>query len=359
MTSRWDEAGASAVRSKAETGVPDLGSAWTHSTMNDLVLVPGGIYSEGDAPFPGRAALDTVVRIGEQTSSSPIEVQTPVFLTQLPGVFPSTMAEIAQKSSSFAILDSQIDVEDTNVDRTVARWKPDRSGISLSLLRRSAGAAIVTFEPRALLDSGAPLQFIGLQEDMDLMRSIDLLKEAMGQESPVLVEIPGRRPEDELIDAINAGADGAVITDRGCDLLGGGRPTLHSLMAAKMIKDKVGEIETRILLVGDLGSSLDVVRALALGADAVSMTKAPLQAAGMLSSDGRLLEDVQADALVQRVSNFINATTQEIREILVHMGRSSLSELSEADLRAADYDTAAITGLPICGHNKKLAMWMH
>lgn len=354
MASRWDERSAAIVEAKAESGKPDVRRAWVHSFLNEIDLLPGEMYVKALHGMP-----DTRIQIGSATSKRPIELAAPIFLApQVPAMHRACI-QAAQRTGTVCIPhDNPQAVDAASSGHLVLRWCPDREGVSLASMRGACALEIVLFDPRGTIDRGTLAHFPGLTKDMDLVHAIDLMKEATSHELPVLVELPGQKPEDELIDAINAGADAVVLRDRPLNDLYGGEPSLHGLVAVKEIKSRVESIETKVLVVGNFGSSLDVVRALAMGADAVCMTIAPLIAGGLLDISKMALSE-PGDGSANRLVNFMNATISEIKEILIHMGKSSVSKLGPGDLVAGTYEMAAVTGLPLSGHGKKLAMWMH
>ena len=49
--------------------------------------------------------------------------------------------------------------------------------------------------------------------------------------------------------------------------------------------------------------------------------------------------------------------TEEVKILTMLSGHSSIKELSTEDLRAMDLNTAAMTGLKLCGYERPLPMW--
>jgi hypothetical protein len=58
-----------------------------------------------------------------------------------------------------------------------------------------------------------------------------------------------------------------------------------------------------------------------------------------------------------RLANFIHASTEEVKILTMLSGHRSTRELSSEDLRAMDVNTAALTGLKLCGYERPLPFW--
>ena len=57
------------------------------------------------------------------------------------------------------------------------------------------------------------------------------------------------------------------------------------------------------------------------------------------------------------MANFIRATAEEVKILTMLSGHDDIKDLSQEDLRAMDYDTAAITGLKLIGYDRRLPWW--
>jgi glutamate synthase domain-containing protein 2 len=58
-----------------------------------------------------------------------------------------------------------------------------------------------------------------------------------------------------------------------------------------------------------------------------------------------------------RLANFIHACSEEVKILTMLSGHQSTKELSTEDLRAMDINTAALTGLKLCGFERPLPFW--
>jgi hypothetical protein len=59
----------------------------------------------------------------------------------------------------------------------------------------------------------------------------------------------------------------------------------------------------------------------------------------------------------KRLANFIHACTEEVKILTMLSGHRNTKELSSEDLRAMDVNTAALTGLKLCGYERALPFW--
>jgi hypothetical protein len=59
----------------------------------------------------------------------------------------------------------------------------------------------------------------------------------------------------------------------------------------------------------------------------------------------------------KRLANFIHACAEEVKILTMLSGHSATKDLSTEDLRAMDLNTAAMTGLKLCGYERPLPMW--
>jgi len=175
-----------------------------------------------------------------------------------------------------------------------------------------------------------------------------------------------------------------------------GIPTLPAVrLAAEALRDvgKTGEVQ--LIVSGGIRSGADVAKALALGADAVSIGVASLIALGCNSAHhdgveadgGRTTDarpgyralgtqpglchhchtglcpvgiatqdpDLEArldpDRAAQRMTNYLKALTMELTTLARACGKSSVHNLEPEDLVALTIESAAMAGVPLAGTN--------
>jgi len=232
----------------------------------------------------------------------------------------------------------------------------------------------------------------------DLTIKIAELREATGWQKPIYVKFGATRVTNDVKLAIAAGADVVVVDG----MQGGtgatqdvfiehtGIPTLPAVrLAAEAIRDvgKTGEVQ--LIVSGGIRTGADIAKALALGADAVSLGVASLIALGCNSSfydDGDSRIDVTADyrALgtapgfcdqcqtgacpvgvttqlpeltrrldpevgAKRLTNYLKALTMELTTLARACGKNDVHHLEPEDLVALTIEAAAMAKVPLAG----------
>jgi glutamate synthase domain-containing protein 2 len=233
----------------------------------------------------------------------------------------------------------------------------------------------------------------------DLRIKIEELREATEWGVPIFVKVGATRVDHDVKLAVAAGADVIVVDG----MQGGtaatqdvfiehtGIPTLPAVrMAATALEDVGKRGEVQLVMSGGIRSGADVAKALALGADAVSMGVAALLALGCnrrtyRTSAGELV-DVEADYAAlstssghcahchtgrcpvgittqdpvlesrlalehaaESVANFLRATTMEVTALARACGKSDVHHLEPEDLVALTVEAAAMAKLPLAG----------
>ncbi|MDD1742902.1 MAG: IMP dehydrogenase [Methanotrichaceae archaeon] len=198
--------------------------------------------------------------------------------------------------------------------------------------------------------SPAPHHDIYSIEDLSML--IYALKEATNYEKPVSVKIAAVH---------NFGAIASGIVSAGADIIAIDGLRGGTAAAPKVIRDNVGipielalpALDRRlrdegirnkcsIVAAGGIRCSADIIKAIALGADAVYIGTAALIAMGcnlcqkcytgkcnwgICTQDTRLSGRLNIDIAAQRLSNLIHAWSHEIKEILGGMGINAIESL--------------------------------
>lgn len=206
-----------------------------------------------------------------------------------------------------------------------------------------------------------------------LKKQVDILRDITEYEKPIIIKLgPGRVYKDVKI-AVEVGADAVEIDGK----YGGtgaspeqttqhaGLPTIACIPpAVKALKELGVYHDVKLIILGGVTSGADVVKAIALGADAVGMASAIEIAmgchtcfdcqsgqcpAGITTQDPALTAMLIPEIAAQRIANFLSVTKEEIRILTMLAGHSSIKELSKEDLRTLSVDTSAISGVKLVG----------
>src|SRR5580700_11334949 len=235
----------------------------------------------------------------------------------------------------------------------------------------------------------------------DLRIKIEELREATEWRVPIYVKLGATRVDHDVKLAVAAGADvvvvdgmqGGTAATQDVFIEHAGIPTLPAVRMAAAALDQIGmKGEVQLIVSGGIRSGADVAKALALGADAVSIGVAALLALGCNRSayraeDGRQVDvsagyralgtasghgahchtgrcpvsiTTQDPALESRlaleyaaesVANFLRATTMEVTALARACGKSDVHHLEPEDLVALTVEAAAMAKVPVAGTN--------
>jgi glutamate synthase domain-containing protein 2 len=225
----------------------------------------------------------------------------------------------------------------------------------------------------------------------DLTIKIEELREITDWEKPIFVKIGASRTYYDVALAVKAGADVVVVDG----MQGGtgatqdvfiehvGIPTLPALRQAVEALNELGmHRKVQLIVSGGIRSGADVAKALAMGADAVSIGTAALIAlgcnspkwqadyeklgsaagffddyqdgtdpAGISTQDEKLaarLDPVQGG---RRLANYLRVLTLETQTLARACGKSHILNLEPEDLAALTLEAAAMAKIPLAGTN--------
>ena len=232
----------------------------------------------------------------------------------------------------------------------------------------------------------------------DLVIKIKELREATDWEKPIYVKIGATRVFNDVKLCVHAGADVIVVDG----MQGGtaatqlafiehvGIPTLAAVRQAVQALEELNVKEqVQLIVSGGVRTGADVAKALALGADAVSIGQGILMALGCNSgsyvqggkhrsaeADYRLLntaagychhchtgrcpvgvttqdpvleQRLEPEVGARRVSNYLKTLNMELTMIARACGKQNVHHLEREDLAARTIEAAAMSGVPLAG----------
>jgi methylamine---glutamate N-methyltransferase subunit C len=223
----------------------------------------------------------------------------------------------------------------------------------------------------------------------DLAIKILELREITAWEKPIYVKIGGARPYYDTALAVKAGADVVVLDG----MQGGtaatqdvfiehvGLPTLVCLrQAVEALKELDMHRKVQLVVSGGIRSGADVAKALAMGADAVSIGMAALIAlncnrpiheadyaalgtrpgychhchtgrcpVGITTQDPDLEARLDPETGARQVKNYLQTLNLEAQTLARANGKSHVHNLEPEDLVALTVEAAAMAGVPLAG----------
>ncbi len=387
-------------------------------TFDDLVFLGASVSRY---PLEGyRERCGTDVTIGERFASRPVKLDIPITIA---GMSFGALGANAKRAlglgasamgTSTTTGDGGMTEEEREASRTlVYQYLPSRYGMDPDQLRR-ADAIEVVIGQGAKPGGGGMLLGQKITERVAAMRALpagidqrsasrhpdwtgpdDLeikireLREITDWEKPVYVKVGATRTGYDVALAVKAGAD-AVVVD---GMQGGTAATqevfiedvgIPTLPAVRMAVDALKELDmhrkVRLIVSGGIRTGADVAKALALGADAVSIGMAALMAlncnaplwpedyaalgvrpgacdrcqtgrcpVGIATQDPALEARLDPEEGGRRVRNYLSTLAMECQTLARACGKSHVHNLEPEDLAALTVEAAAMARVPLAG----------
>src|SRR5215216_6591471 len=417
----FDDYTLSEIRRAAETGIYDIrgGGAKRKVPHFDDLLFLGASMSR--YPLEGyRERCDTDVVLGNRNASYPLHLQTPVTIAGMSfGALSANAKEAlgrgaSEVGTSTTTGDGGMTPEERGQSKTlVYQYLPSRYGMNPDDLRKADAIEIVIGQGakpggggmllgQKISDRVAAMRCLPKGIDQrsacrhpdwtgpdDLEIKIHELREITDWQKPIFVKIGATRTYYDVALAVKAGADvivldgmqgGTAATQEvfiehvGIPILAAIRPAVDALQDLDMHR------RVQLVVSGGIRSGADVAKALALGADAVSIGVAALIAlgdnspeldadyaeigsaagfyddwhegrdpAGISTQDDGLAARFDPELGGRRLANYLRTMTLEAQTLARACGKSHLHNLEPEDLVALTVEAAAMARVPLAG----------
>ena len=419
----FDEYTNSEIRRAADTGIYDIrggGSKRKLPHFDDLLFLGA---SMSRYPLEGyRETCNTKVTLGTRYASKPLELDIPITIAGMSfGALSGRAKEALGRGASMAGTstttgDGGMTPEERGQSRNlVYQLLPSRYGMNPDDLRKADAIEIVigqgakpggggmllgqkisdrVAEMRTLpkgIDQRSACRHPDWTGPDDLKIKILEIREITGWKVPIFIKVAGARPYYDTALAVKAGADVVVLDG----MQGGtaatqevfienvGQPTLACIRpAVDALQDLDQHRKVQLIISGGIRNGADVAKAMALGADAVSIGSAAMIAlgdndpkwekdynklgstagayddwhegndpAGITTQDPELMKRFDPVAGGKRLSNYLKVMTLEAQTIARASGKNDLHNLEPEDLCALTVESAAMARVPLAGTN--------
>lgn len=409
------------IRRAAATGIYDIrgGGAKRRVPHFDDLLFLGASVSR--YPLEGyREKCDTKVVLGTRFAKKPIVLDIPITIAGMSfGALSGPAKEALGRGASAAGTSTttgdggMTPEERTHSTQLVYQYLPSRYGMNPDDLRKADAIEIVVGQGakpggggmllgQKISDRVAEMRTLPKGIDQrsscrhpdwtgpdDLEIKILELREITDWQVPIYIKIGGTRPYYDTALAVKAGADVVVLDG----MQGGtaatqdvfiehvGLPTLACIRpAVQALQDLGMHREVQLIISGGIRTGADVAKALALGADAVSIGTAAMVAigdndpkweeeyqklgsttgayddwhegldpAGITTQSPELQSRMDPVDAGRRLRNYLKVLTLEAQTIARACGHNHLRNLEPEDLCALTMEAAAMAKIPLAG----------
>jgi glutamate synthase domain-containing protein 2 len=411
----------SEIRRAAATGIYDIRGAGAKRALphfDDLLFLGASISRYPLEGYREKCATD--VWLGTRFAKKPIHLKTPVTIAGMS--FGSLSAQAKEALGRGATLagtstttgDGGMTPEERFHSQTlVYQYLPSRYGMNPEDLLKADAIEIVIGQGakpggggmllgQKISDRVAAMRTLPMGIDQrsacrhpdwtgpdDLEIKIEELREITDWQKPIYVKVGATRPFYDVALAVKSGADVVVLDGMqggtaatqdvfiehvGIPILAAIRPAVAALQELGMHR------KVQLIVSGGIRSGADVAKALALGADAVSIGTAALIAlgdndpaleaeyqnlgttagayddwqdgrdpAGITTQDPVLAARLDPIAAGRRLANYLSVLTLEAQTIARACGKSHLHNLEPEDLVALTIEAAAMARVPLAG----------
>jgi glutamate synthase domain-containing protein 2 len=417
----FDETAIAEIQRAAATGIYDIrgGGAKRKLPHFDDLLFLGASMSR--YPLEGyREKCSTDVELGARFAEKPLKLKIPITIAGMSfGSLSGQAKEALGRGATLAGTSTttgdggMTEEERGHSQLLVYQMLPSRYGMNPDHLRRADAIEIVIgqgakpggggmllgqkISPRVAkmrtlpegIDQRSACRHPDWTGPDDLQIKIGELREITDWQKPIYIKVGAARPYYDTALAVKAGADVVVLDGMqggtaatqevfiehvGIPILAAIRPAVRALQELGMHR------KVQLIVSGGIRTGADVAKALALGADAVSIGTAALIAlgdnsphleteyrrlgttagcyddwhegrdpAGITTQDPELAARLDPIAAGHRLANYLAVLTLEAQTIARACGKSHVHNLEPEDLVALTIEAAAMAQVPIAG----------
>ncbi|RDD61020.1 FMN-binding glutamate synthase family protein [Ferruginivarius sediminum] len=409
------------IQRAADQGVYEIrgfGTKRKIPSFDDLLMLGASVSRY---PLEGyREACDTSVMIGTRFAKKPIELKIPITVA---GMSFGALGSHAKRSLGWAATemgtstttgDGGMTDEEREASKTlVYQVLPSRYGMNPDDLRRADAIEVVVGQGAKPGGGGMLLgqkinERVAKMRDLpqgidqrsasrhpdwtgpdDLEIKIHEIREITGWEKPIYVKVGATRTRFDTALAVKAGAD-AVVVD---GMQGGtaatqdvfiehvGIPTLPAVrQAVEALQELDMHRKVQLIVSGGIRSGADVAKALAMGADAVSIGSAAMVAlgcnkpvyhedyealgtapgfchhchtgrcpVGVTTQDPELEKRLPPEKGGRLMRNYLQTMVLELQTLARACGKSHVLNLEPQDMVALTVEAAAMAQVPLAG----------
>ena len=411
----------SEIRRAAATGIYDIrggGAKRKVPHFEDLLFLGASISRY---PLEGyREKCDTNVTLGNRFAKNPIQLEIPITIAGMSfGALSGKAKEALGRGATLAGTSTttgdggMTPEEREHSNKLVYQYLPSRYGMNPVDLRKADAIEIVVGQGakpggggmllgQKISDRVAEMRNLPQGIDQrsscrhpdwtgpdDLEIKILELREITAWHVPIYLKIAGARPYFDTTLAVKAGADVVVLDG----MQGGtaatqdvfiehvGLPTLACIReAVRALQDLGLHRKVQLVVSGGIRNGADVAKAIALGADAVSIGTAALIAlgdndpkwekeynklgtthgayddwhegkdpAGITTQDPNLMARLDPIEGGRKLNNYLKVITLEAQTIARACGKNHIHNLEPEDLCAVTLEAAAMARVPLAG----------
>jgi glutamate synthase domain-containing protein 2 len=420
------------IHQAAETGLYDirgLGAKRRVPSFDDLVFLTASISRYPLEGYREKCVTKTV--LGTRFAKRPIEIEIPITIAGMSfGALSANVKEAlgiaaTQCGTSTTTGDGGMTPEERKSSKTlVYQCLPSRYGFNPDDLRKADAIEVVIGQgakpggggmllgqkvsarvaSMRTLPEGIDQRSACRHPDWvgpdDLAIKMEELREITDWQVPVFVKLGATRVRDDVKLAVKSGADvivldgmqGGTAATQQVFIEHAGIPTLAALPLAVEALDEMNVLgEVQLIISGGIRSGADVAKALALGADAVSIGQGVLMAlgcnrpdyetsggpqdaradyqalgtapgychhchtgrcpVGITTQDPVLEQRLTPEEGARRLRNYLNVLTMELTTLARACGKSNVHHLEREDLVALTVESAAMARVPLAGTN--------